>query len=176
MNAVPEIPGRLVFRLGTPSTGYGYKWVLCYRLAFWQALVAQMIWNDHETRDDKSIIGGTWCTLGTVMGEIVWAFVIGWDPRVCNSNRLHVDDLRFFYTNLRYIPWIPLTWLVILLRSWTSTGYFSNSTGSSVINCRFSPIYRLGMNFLSEMDVGCWTIWGNRGCRYWFLKYLALSM
>ena len=31
-------------------------------------------------------------------------------------------------------------WSVLLLKSWTSTGYFSNSTGSSVTNCRFSPI------------------------------------
>jgi hypothetical protein len=29
---------------------------------------------------------------------------------------------------------------VISLQYWTSTGYFSNSTGSSVSNCRFSPI------------------------------------
>ena len=31
-------------------------------------------------------------------------------------------------------------WSVIFLQSPTSTGYFSNSTGSSVTNCRFSPI------------------------------------
>ena len=58
--------------------------------------------------------------------------IIGWDPSVCKSNRLHVDILRFFYINLRYIPQIPLKWSVILLNTWTSTGYFSNSTGSSI--------------------------------------------
>ena len=30
--------------------------------------------------------------------------IIGWDLRVCKSNRLHVDILRFLYINLRYIP------------------------------------------------------------------------
>ena len=35
---------------------------------------------------------------------------------------------------------MPLKWSVIFLQSPTSTGYFSNSTGSSVTNCRFSPI------------------------------------
>ena len=35
---------------------------------------------------------------------------------------------------------MPLKWSVIFLRSWTSTGYISNSTGSSVTNCRFSLI------------------------------------
>ena len=75
----------------------------------------------------------------TVIGEIFLG-IISWDPSVCKSNRLHVDILRFFYINLRYIPWIPLKWSIILLPSWTSTGYSSNSTGSSVTNCRFSPI------------------------------------
>ena len=28
----------------------------------------------------------------------------GWDPRVCNPNRLHVDILRFSFTKLGYIP------------------------------------------------------------------------
>ena len=41
---------------------------------------------------------------------------------------------------LVYILYIPLKWSVIILQSWTSTGYISNSTGSLVINCRFSPI------------------------------------
>ena len=41
---------------------------------------------------------------------------------------------------LVYILWNSLKWLVIFLQSWTSTSYFSNSTGSSVTNCRFFPI------------------------------------
>ena len=47
-----------------------------------------------------------------------------------------VDILRVswdvFYKFLKNDP-------VILLQSPTSTGYFSNSTGSFVTNCRFSP-------------------------------------
>ena len=31
-------------------------------------------------------------------------------------------------------------WSVIFLQSWIWTGYFSNSTGSFVTSCRFSPI------------------------------------
>ena len=43
------------------------------------------------------------------------------------------------FIHLRYILWIPLEWLVNCLNSWTSTGYFSNSTGSSATNRRFFP-------------------------------------
>ena len=78
-----------------------------------------------------------WQWLGRFLG------IIGWDPSVCKSNRLHVDILRFSYINLRYIPQIPLKCSVILLKSWTSTGYFSNSTGSSVTNCLQSLVFSL---------------------------------
>ena len=43
------------------------------------------------------------------------------------------------FINLRYILWIPLKWRVILQKSWTSTGYSLNSTGSSATNRRFFP-------------------------------------
>ena len=43
------------------------------------------------------------------------------------------------FIHLRCILWIPLNWAVILLRSAISTGYFPNSTRSSVTNRRFSP-------------------------------------
>ena len=66
--------------------------------------------------------------------------IIGWDPSVGKSNRLHVDILWFSFIKLGYIPYIPLKWSVIFLESWSSTGSFSNSIGSSVTNCRFSPI------------------------------------
>jgi hypothetical protein len=66
--------------------------------------------------------------------------IIGWDPSVCKSNRLHTDIIRFSLIKLGYLLLIPLKWSVIILQSWTSTGYISNSTGSSVTNCRFSPI------------------------------------
>ena len=62
--------------------------------------------------------------------------ITGWEPSVCKSDRLHVDILRFS----GYIPWIPLKWSIILMQYLTSTGYFSDSTGSSVTNCRFSRI------------------------------------
>jgi hypothetical protein len=69
---------------------------------------------------------------GAQLVEIrVFASPTGW---------LHVDILRFSYINLRYIPYIPLKWSVFLWKSWTSTGYFSNSTGSFVTNCWFSRI------------------------------------
>ena len=35
------------------------------------------------------------------MGEIL--DIIGWDPSVCKSNRLHVDILRVFFIKLGYI-------------------------------------------------------------------------
>ena len=66
--------------------------------------------------------------------------ITGWDPSVCKSNWLHVDILRVSFIKVGYILWIPLECTVIFLRSWTSTGYFSNSTGSFVTNCRFFPI------------------------------------
>jgi hypothetical protein len=71
--------------------------------------------------------------------------IIGWDPSVCKSDRLHVDILQHSFIKLGYIL---LKWLVIFLQSWTSTGYFSNSTGSFVTNCRFSPIIGLGFDGL----------------------------
>lgn len=37
----------------------------------------------------------------------------------------------FFSIDLSYIPWIPLKKSVIFPKSWTSTGQFSTSTGSS---------------------------------------------
>ena len=66
--------------------------------------------------------------------------ITGWDPSVCKSNWLHVDILRISFIKLEYVLQTPLKWSVIFLQSWTSTGYFWNSTGSSVTNCRFSPI------------------------------------
>jgi hypothetical protein len=66
---------------------------------------------------------------------------IGQDPSVSKANQLHVVILRFFCSNLEYIPQIPLNWAVILLKCSTSTGYSANSTGSSVTTTvvSFSP-------------------------------------
>ena len=43
---------------------------------------------------------------------------------------------RFFFRRLRYILYIPLKQWVISPKSWTSTGYFSNSIGSF---CKVEP-------------------------------------
>ena len=47
------------------------------------------------------------------------------DPSVSKSNRVHVVIFRIFSINSRYILPIPLQWLILFLRSSTSTGYFS---------------------------------------------------
>jgi hypothetical protein len=49
---------------------------------------------------------------------------------------------------------ILLKRLVIFLQSWTSTGYFSNPTGSFVTNCLFSPIIVRGELVFSVMTAG----------------------
>ena len=82
--------------------------------------------------------------------------ITGWDPGVCKSNRLHVHILRFPFIKLEYILYIPLEWSVIFLQSWTwsSTSYFSYSTGSSVTNCRFFPIIAFAPFLLWEEPSG----------------------
>ena len=83
--------------------------------------------------------------------------IIGQVPSVSKSNRLHVVIFRFFFINLRYILWIPLKWWVIFLKSWTSTDYFSNSTGSSVTSGRFSPfigLFTCGRRLLWRITYG----------------------
>ena len=72
------------------------------------------------------------------MPQKFWG-IVGQDPSDSKSNQLHVDIFRFCFNHLRHILQIPLKWSAILLNSPTSTGYFSNSTGSSVTNRRFSP-------------------------------------
>ena len=76
------------------------------------------------------------CMFHLVPGKFLG--IVGQDPSDSQSNRVHVDILWFCFIHLRYILYIPLKWLVILLKSLTSTGYFSNSTSSSVTNCQFS--------------------------------------
>ena len=63
----------------------------------------------------------------------------------------------FFFTKLGYILKIPLKWSVIVLQSWTSTGYLSNSTGSFETNYWFSLLIvcrirwtRMNINSLKE--------------------------
>ena len=79
-------------------------------------------------------------------------------PSVSKSNRLHVVSFWFFFIKLRYILLhIPLKWWVIFMKSWTSTSYFSNLTGSSVASRRFSPLVRI-----ETMAEGRW-----KGGRTW---------
>ena len=54
---------------------------------------------------------------------------------------MHVVAFQFFFIESKYSREIPLKWLVYFLKSWTSTYYFSNSTGSFVAWGRFSPNY-----------------------------------
>ena len=49
---------------------------------------------------------------------------VGQDPHDSKSNQLHVDIFWFRFIHSRHILAIPLKWLVILLKSRTSTGYF----------------------------------------------------
>ena len=39
----------------------------------------------------QTSFGALWLVFGEILG------IIGWDPSVCKSNRLHVDTLRFLY-------------------------------------------------------------------------------
>ena len=84
--------------------------------------------------------------------------ITGWDPSVWKSNRLHVDSFWLSFIKLGWILQIPLKWWVIFLQSWTSTGYFSNSTSSSVTNCRFSPITGL-LHYIWYFFVTMITFW-----------------
>ena len=56
-----------------------------------------------------------------------WAYIVSQDPSDSKSNRLHIDIFPFCFIHLRYILHIPLKWMVIILKSRTATGYFSNS-------------------------------------------------
>ena len=98
--------------------------------------------------------------------------IIGWDPSVHLQVQLVTCwHPSIFYINLRYISYISLKWLVILLKSWTSTNYFSNSTGSSVTNCWFSLIIALSMHVLIK-KMSCATnffrqhLSGGRFCKF----------
>ena len=59
-----------------------------------------------------------------------------------------LTSFGFAFTNSRCILYIPLLRSVILLKSWTSTGFFSNSSGSSVTSSQFSPFTEMKVAFL----------------------------
>ena len=57
--------------------------------------------------------------------------IISQDLNVSKSNQLFVDIFNFIFIELENILYILLIkWRVIFLKPWTSTDYFSNSTGS----------------------------------------------
>ena len=78
-------------------------------------------------------------------------------PSDSKSNWLHVDVFQFCLFYLRYILLIPPKRLENFLKSWTSTVYFSYSTGSSATNRQFFP------NIAWE----CYTWGGSTSPRKW---------
>ena len=69
--------------------------------------------------------------MSTFYLKVIIIIIIGQDPSVSKSNRLHVNHLSvFLYWG--YFPWISSNWRVIFLKSWTLTGYFTNSTNTSI--------------------------------------------
>ena len=85
---------------------------------------------------------------------------------------LHVDIFWLFIINLRCIPWIPLNLYVIFLKSWTSTGYFSNSTDSSVTSSQPSPFIVLYRGRQVHENSAHWESWANPVA---ILTFLLLS-
>ena len=65
--------------------------------------------------------------------------ITGQDPSVSKSNRLHVDIFSIFLHQFEIYSIHSYKMIGKFLKSWTSTSYFSNSTGSSATNHRFSP-------------------------------------
>ena len=64
--------------------------------------------------------------------------ITGWEPSVCKSNRLRVDILRLSFIkpySIKFSKMIDNFHGVLNINR-----LFSNSIGSSVTNCRFSPI------------------------------------
>jgi hypothetical protein len=75
----------------------------------------------------------------------------------------------FFFTELGYILQIPLNLLVIFLTSWTSTGYFSTSAGSSVTSSR-SP-----RSLFPSSTSYMLTLFGSSGIRIDVIENYALD-
>ena len=81
---------------------------------------------DTDDKQQETCVGALklwkWIRLSQWSGR--FRGIIGWDPGVCKSNRLHFEILRFSFMKLGYIQYIPLTWSVTFLQSWTSSGVF----------------------------------------------------
>ena len=79
---------------------------------------------------------------GNQWSERFFGIITGGHPSVCKSNRYNMLTSSDSPLNRGTFHKFLKKWPVISLQSlWTSTGgYFSNSTGSFVTNCRFCPI------------------------------------
>ena len=75
----------------------------------------------------------TYLTLGVNFGVCLFDSVWGdfWIPVFLSPSGYMLTSFGFFIT-FKYSLQIPLRWSVIFWKSWTSTGYFSNSTSSSI--------------------------------------------
>ena len=101
--------------------------------------------------------------------------IVGQDPSDSKSSRLHVDIFQFWFMHSRYILQIPLKWYVILLKSRTSTGYFSNSTGSSVTNRQFSLDSGLGDSQHFHHSTFAWFMFHDCGIEFDEFKLLTVG-
>ena len=131
--------------------------VLTYGAMWGCGLTSLMVCSNDEIRDIRertvTIRNTTWSTnirdvplgFGILKSESyyegwyygVWG-VVGQDPCDSKSNRLHVWHLPVLLSFIWGVFYeTPLKWSVIFLQSWSSTGYFSNSTGSFVTKCQF---------------------------------------
>lgn len=59
--------------------------------------------------------------------------------------------------NLRDITQIPVNWLIISMKSWTSTGYLSNATSSSVAVCSPCPLFLINTMRFVIVIILLWT-------------------
>ena len=101
---------RLTHALGFDRCIWGH-WFKCWSIDCW-------VWRPISTICFRHNWSKTWC----FQVQLVACFY-----------------LLIFLIDLKCIPWIPLKQSIMLLKSRPSTGYFYNSTGSTVTSGRFSP-------------------------------------
>ena len=116
-----------------------------------------------------------WISRPVFVPDCLWDSYVWdrWGTWGCHRLRFQcypVQPATFGYplSTLRYILWINLNGLVILLTPWSSASYFLNSTGSSASSSRFSPF--IGIDFrMNTNDVLLWgsTIMSNRHIIGW---------
>ena len=118
---------------------------------------------------------GWWCSKGEWSIPVPEKFlgIVGQDLNDSKYDRLHVDIFWFAFHSFEVYSIISLKWSVILLKSPTSPGYFSNSTGSSPTNRPFSL----------DIDPCIILIWANQpihsflvGCLNPFVQGMRLQV